>query len=71
MTQMANERVSLHVDCEQQADIILFKIRHDFESTFHFFLSNLVVCFSEEGAGVRLLFSLTVERRSCGILWKY
>lgn len=37
MTQMANERVPLHVDCEQQADIILFKIRHDFESTFHFF----------------------------------
>lgn len=37
MTQMANERVSLHVDCEQQADIILFKIRHDFESTSHFF----------------------------------
>lgn len=36
MTQMANERVSLHVAYEQQADIIVFKIRDDFKSTFHF-----------------------------------
>lgn len=36
MTQMANERVSLHVDYEQQADTVLFKIRDDFESTSHF-----------------------------------
>lgn len=36
MTEMANERVSLHVDYEQQADTILFKIRDDFESPSHF-----------------------------------
>lgn len=69
MTQMANEHVSLHVDCEQQADIKRFKIRQDFESTSHFFWSNLVVCFSEEGAGA--LPSLAVERGFCRILAKH
>jgi len=60
MTQMANERGSLHVDCEQQADIILFKIRHHFESTFHFF---------EQPTEASCLFqcwcSLAVVREGC------
>lgn len=37
MTQMANEHVPLHVDWEQPAGSLFFKITHDFENTFHVF----------------------------------
>lgn len=42
MTQTANEHVPLHVDWEQPAGWLLFKITHDFEN-------NLVVCLVKKG----------------------